>query len=131
MQNTRLRRANDGVLTEMARSLLREDVAAGGGMERRNDPLRSDASGGRSADLTRSGGAEGGRHGAPARGLRWPAGSAGRGLRWPAGSAGPRTAEGAWTAARGVRRPAWRAGRGAVSSHRGRAAVSRPAALPA
>ncbi len=37
MHNTRLRRANDGVLTEMARSLLREDRPA------------EDASAGRSA----------------------------------------------------------------------------------
>jgi hypothetical protein len=49
MHNTRLRRANDAVLTEMARSLLREDRPARAGMERRPDPLQSDASAGRSA----------------------------------------------------------------------------------
>jgi len=46
---TRLRRANDAVLTEMARSLLRGDRPARAGMERRPDPLQSSASAGRSA----------------------------------------------------------------------------------
>jgi hypothetical protein len=49
MHNTRVRRANDAVLTEMARSLLREDRPTGAGMERRPDPLGLDASVGRSA----------------------------------------------------------------------------------
>ena len=49
MQNTRMRRANDAVLTEMARSLLREDRPARAGMERRPDPLQPDAPAGRSA----------------------------------------------------------------------------------
>ncbi len=49
MHNTRLRRANDAVLTEMARSLLREDGPARAGTERRADPVESDAAAGRSA----------------------------------------------------------------------------------
>jgi hypothetical protein len=49
MHNTRLRRANDAVLTEMARSLLREDRSVRGGTERRPDPFRLDASAGQSA----------------------------------------------------------------------------------
>jgi hypothetical protein len=49
MHNTRVRRANDAVLTEMARFLLREDRPARAGTERRPDPLGLDASARRSA----------------------------------------------------------------------------------
>ena len=49
MHETRVRRANDAVLTEMARSLLREDGSARAGSERRPDPSRWESSAGRTA----------------------------------------------------------------------------------